>query len=117
MHFYIPIEPPSGPVNITTEGITSSEATLLWKESKPGSNPNGKFIITCTNCPPEHNFIQAKVTGTTVRLKSLGAYATYKIEIVKENNISLLTGKIRSANYTFTTLMGGIIKFIVFMHM
>ena len=115
--FYYPfcfLGSPNPPLNIVAKEVTSRSALLEWKPpSILGSNPNGIYVIKCINCPSDRKEFPLNTTNSSIVCTGLVAYATYKITITKQNNITELTDKrFSSIEYFFRTLPGG--KYKVF---
>eukprot|EP00111_Clytia_hemisphaerica_P008286 TCONS_00024179-protein len=98
-------KPPEAPTNLQSQTSQPNEAQLSWTASIPGSDAQGDYVILCLNCPKAF-MVNQRTSGTSITLTGLAAFASYKIQITKENEVTRSTGQSRPAEVTFTTQKG-----------
>ena len=65
-----------------------------------------RLVNTMWSVPTVHTKILS-TSMTSLRLSRLAAYAEYKLVIVKQNNVTLETGKSNPVKHILKTLKGG----------
>ena len=98
------LAPPSAPHSFRPPN--NDDKTISWSGDKPGSNPDGHYIISCVNCSSNVRFDDVKVISSSVKIPNLKPFTSYKVSVTKHNNITDLTKKSFSRIFQFTTPSG-----------